>query len=184
MQTLGISDSTPQSENRLRRLFWPSIQSASDVDALGTQGYWVCAIVAAFSLVTSAITGHPIGGVFVLLFYYLGGVGVREHSFYAAVVVLAMFIADTVLAPSIPKIFLTALLISNVRATWISSNWKPDSPDAAMPMRFDETWGDKFVDKLPRLLWPKVRVAYYIFSAAFMLLVLFGSAVTLYRRHM
>ncbi|HZR29438.1 MAG TPA: hypothetical protein VFA71_11735 [Terriglobales bacterium] len=39
MQTLGVSDSTPQSENWLKSLFWPSIQS--DVDYLGAQGYWV-----------------------------------------------------------------------------------------------------------------------------------------------
>ena len=36
-----------------------------------------------------------------------------------------------------------------------------------MPIRLSETWGDKFVDKLPVWLWPKVRIAYYIFSVAF-----------------
>ncbi len=85
MQTLGISDSGPRTESRLKSLFWPSVQSGSDVDYLGTQGYWVCAIVAVFSLILFVATGHPIAGSFVFLYYYLGGVGVREHSFYAAV---------------------------------------------------------------------------------------------------
>src|ERR1700722_17974966 len=161
MQTLGISNSTPQSENRLKRLFWPSIQSASDVDALGAQGYWVCAIVALFGLVTFALIGQPITGVLIFLFYFVGGVGVREHSFFASVVVLAMFIADTALSLSIPKVLLSALLLSNMRATWLASNWKPDSPDSVMPMRFNETFGDKFVDQLPRIVWPKVRIVYY-----------------------
>ena len=183
MQTLGISDSTPSTENRLKRLFWPSIQSASDVDALGVQGYWVCAIVAVFSLVISVITGQPIVGIFVFLFYYFGGVGVREHSTFAAIVVLAMFIADTAFSPSVPRVLLTALLLSNLRATWIASAWKPDSPDTAMPIRFNETWGDKFVDKWPQALWPKVRVVYYIFSVCYMLLVLLGYAAALYRGH-
>src|SRR6266436_4591073 len=37
MQTLGLSDSTPRSESRLKSLFWPSIQSSSDVDYLGAR---------------------------------------------------------------------------------------------------------------------------------------------------
>jgi hypothetical protein len=37
MQTLGLSDSMPRSESRLKSLFWPSIESSSDVDYLGAQ---------------------------------------------------------------------------------------------------------------------------------------------------
>jgi len=80
MQTLGLSDSTPRTESRLKSLFWPSIQTGSDVDYLGAQGYWVCALVAVFSLVMTAVAGHAVVGVFVFLFYYLGGVGVRERA--------------------------------------------------------------------------------------------------------
>jgi hypothetical protein len=39
MQTLGLSDSTPRTESRLKSLFWPTIQTGSDVDYLGAQGY-------------------------------------------------------------------------------------------------------------------------------------------------
>src|SRR6185437_2358125 len=64
MQTLGISDTTPQAEDFLKRLFWPSIRSGSDVDTLGSRGYWVCAILAAIGLLTTIATGHPIAGFF------------------------------------------------------------------------------------------------------------------------
>ncbi len=47
MQTLGISDSTPRGESRLKSLFWPSIESGVNVDYLAVQGYWVCMLVAA-----------------------------------------------------------------------------------------------------------------------------------------
>ena len=50
MQTLGVSDSLPHSESRLKSLLWPSIRSGSDVDYLGIQGYWVCTLVAVVTL--------------------------------------------------------------------------------------------------------------------------------------
>jgi hypothetical protein len=73
MQTLGVSNSTPPSENRLKNLFWPTISTATDVDTLGTQGYWICAIVAVLALASSILAGQPISGVLLLLFYFLGG---------------------------------------------------------------------------------------------------------------
>jgi hypothetical protein len=183
MQTLGLSDSTPRTESRLKSLFWPSIQTASDVDYLGAQGYWVCAVVAVFSFVFSAATGHAIIGAFVLLFYYLGGVGVRERSRYAAAVVLVLFIADMLASgPGVVRVLIAALLLSNLRATWIAARWKPDSDEAVLPPRFSETWSDKFADKLPMWLWPKVRVLYYVFSACLLVFVAIGLAAIILHR--
>lgn len=182
MQTLNLSDSAPRTEGRLKNLFWPSIQTGSDVDYLGTQGYWVCAVAAIISFVFSAATGHVISGGFTLLFYYLGGVGVRERSRYAAAVVLVLFAADSVLAGlGVVRVLLTALLLSNFRATWIASQWKPESDEAILPPRLGETWSDKFADQLPMWLWPKVRVVYYVFSAC--LLALAAVGLTMIIRH-
>jgi hypothetical protein len=183
VQTLGISDSTPRTENRLKSLFWPSIETGSDVDYLGAQGYWVCAVVSLISFVLSIMTGHPISGALVLLFYYLGGVGVREHSLYAAAVVLIMYLGDTfATGPSIIRILFAALLLSNLRATWIAATWRPESEDAILPPRFGETWSDKFADQLPMWLWPKVRIPYYVFSACFLVVVAIGMTLIMFRR--
>jgi hypothetical protein len=176
MQTLGVSNSTPQSESRLKSLFWPSIQSGADVDYLGSQGYWVCAIVAVISFGFCLLVRQPYIGVLVFLFYFIGGTGVRERSAYAATVVFVMFLFDTIAAPGVLRIVLLGLLLSNMRATFLASNWKPDTPEGAMPSRFNETWGDKFSDKLPPWLWPKLRIPYYIFSVCLLLLGLFGLA--------
>jgi hypothetical protein len=115
--------------------------------------------------------------------YYLGGVGVRDRSRYAAAVVLIMFVADMATAgPGVLRVLIAALLLSNLRATWIATRWKPQSDEAALPPRFSETWGDKFADKLPMFLWPKVRVLYYVFSACFLLFVAIGLAIVSLRR--
>jgi len=181
MQTLGLSDSTPRGESRLKNLFWPSIQDALDVDYLGAQGYWLCTIVGAVNFLFLALTRHAILGALTLLFYYLSGVGIREHSRYSAAVALVFTIADLVAsfamaAPSAFKILFAALLLSNLRATWIASGWKPGSEEAAPPPRFRATWTDKFADRLPSWLWPKARIPYYIFSMAMVCLWVVGMA--------
>ena len=84
MQTLGLSEATERTDGRLKSLFWPSVKTSSDVDYLGSQGLWVCSAIGVLSAVMLTIAGSPIVGLFVLLMYYLAGVGVREGSRYAA----------------------------------------------------------------------------------------------------
>jgi len=183
METLGLADSTPRSESRIKSLFWPSIQTGSDVDYLGAQGYWVCTVAALLSFIFSTVTGHAVLGVLVLLFFYIGGVGVRERSRYAATVVLILFVADLfVSGPSVIRVLVGALLLSNFRATWIASHWKPDAEEASLPPRLGETWSDKFVDQLPQWLWPKIRIPYYIFSACLLLLTAIGLVMMVLHR--
>jgi|ERR1051325_8953950 len=178
METLNLSDSTPTSENRFKSLFWPSIQNGTDVDYLGTQGYWVCTVVSLLSLVLLIIANQPIIGVVMFLLYYLGGVGVRERSRYAAAVVFVFYFVDTLFVPfSVLRIVLSALLLSNLRATWIASTWKPDSEEAILPPRLNETFFDKVADQLPQWLWPKLRIVYYIYSVGFVVLLVVGFMV-------
>jgi hypothetical protein len=183
MQTLGLSDTPVKTEGRLKSLLWPSVRTSNDVDYLGAQGYWVCSIVAVLSLVTLIITGHPVAGASVLLFFYVGGVGVRQCSVYAAAAVFTFYMIDSVLSHSggVLRIIIAALLLANLRATWIASRWQPGSDPATPPPRFNETWGDKFADQFPLWLWPKLRIAYYVFSAGFLLLVAIGMAILYYR---
>jgi hypothetical protein len=183
METLGLSDSTPRSESRLKSLLWPSVQSGADVDYLGAQGYWVCTIIAAGALVFGIAAGHPIGGILAFLYYYLGGVGVRERSCYAAIAVFVLYVADMLFSGvGVVKVLFAALLLSNLRATWIAGLWKPESEEAALPPRLNQTLGDKFSDILPMWLWPRVRVLYYVYSVLFFIVVDIGLAVLLARR--
>ena len=184
MQTLGLSDSTPRSESRLKSLFWPSIRTASDVDYIGVQGYWLCTILAVASFVFLTAARHPLIGAVMLPFFYVGGVGIREHSRYAATIVLVVYVADSlasfplILGPqAVGRAIFAALLLSNFRATWITSRWKPETKEATPPPRLAETWTDKFEDRLPSRLWPGVRVPYYVLSGSVLLLYGIGLAV-------
>lgn len=181
MQTLGISDSSVRTESRIKSLFWPSIQSGADVEYLAVQGYWVCTLVAALSLAIMLATGQPIVGFCVLLLFHLGGIGVREHSRFAATIVFVFYVVDWLASPgsrfSVLRIFITALLLSNFRATWVAAKWRVGSAEAELPPRFHETWRDKFVDEWPAWFWPKIKVVYYIFSIGLLALVILGLAV-------
>ena len=189
MQTLGVSDSMPHGESRLKSLFWPFIRSGSDVDYLGIQGYWVCTIVSVMTLLLGLFTlvasrNVAQGAFFALifgilaLFFYLGGVGVREGSQFAAAIVFASSALDlaTVLLTSpvsvglLIKAAITVVLFSNLRATWIAGSWRPNPEEFALPPRRSLTFGDQFVDQWPRWIWPKIRIVYYVFS----LLIAFG----------
>ncbi|HVI78803.1 MAG TPA: hypothetical protein VM715_11710, partial [Candidatus Acidoferrum sp.] len=154
--------------------------------------YWICALIAVVSFVFSLMQGSPLLAITLLLFFYFGGVGVRQRDPLAAGMVFLFYAVDTVTTVffmvfaspwgmSVFRILVTALLLSNVRATWIASKWKTDSEEAALPPRLNETWSDKFVDQLPTVLWPKARIAYYVFGACVLTLVSIGLASMLAR---
>ena len=184
MQTLGLSDSSTRSESRLKSLFWPSIQSGADVDYFAVQGFWVCTIVGTMSLVFLTLAQQPITGLLVFLLFHLGGVGVREHNPFAATIVFVYYVVDFLAsfvflflnspAIGVVRLIIIALLLSNLRATWIAGGWKPNSEEAALPPRFGETFLDKLADKWPAFIWPKVKVFYYIFSFGFLALTVAG----------
>jgi hypothetical protein len=184
MQTLGISDSTTRSEGRLKSLFWPSIESTVDVEYLAVQGYWVCTLVAVLSFLTLLATRQPILAIVVFLLFYLGGVGVREHSRFAATIVFVYYTVDTLgslrvflASPGgiVLRVIITALLLSNLRATWIAKRWQIGSDQSAVLVpRLSDTWKDKFANKWPMWLWPKMRVVFYVLSTGMLLMVGFG----------
>lgn len=192
MQTLGISDASERGDSRLKSLFWPSIQSGADVDYLGAQGYWVCAFIAGITFLFTLLRGQYIMAPALLLFFYFGGVGVRERDLFAAILIFAFYGLDTVISlvflffatpwgMIVFRVLISALLLSNLRATWIASQWEPTSEQATLPPRFGETFTDKFADLWPAWIWPKVRILYYIFALGLMVIVVLGVAVMVMR---
>jgi hypothetical protein len=170
MQTLGISDSTPRTESRLKSLFWPTIRHETDVDYISQQGFWICILAAAGTLVVDLLQGSLVAGLFEAIFFLLGGVGVRARSRFAAVTVfLASLLSSLVLQRltgsgfSIPRIIVLALLLANVRAIWLSAMWRGSATEPP-PVPLNETFLDKLSDRLPIYLWPKTKWLFYVFA--------------------
>ena len=183
MQTLGLSDSTPRPENRLRALLWPAIHNDGDFDYITAQGFWICFIVAGVTLIVGAFTGSLASACFEAAFFFLAGVGVRQRSRVAAVSAFAAYLLSGMVLQrytgngfNVARIIFLALLLSNIRGNWLSAKWANERQ--SMPStRLNQTLGDKISDQLPMFLWPKGRFLFYLLAAAeilFLLIALFA----------
>lgn len=129
-----------------------------------------------FHLVGSALSGIPLtlafGGLAFAIFL-IGGMGVREAGWPAAAVVFGLFVANMVENmsaggfPSILSIAAAGILLSNVRAAFLASEWKPPVEGEDRPMRFNESLFDKLVDQWPRRVWPVMRVPFFILGGSY-----------------
>ena len=194
MQTLGLSGETNRRDGWLRSIFWPTVENAWDVDYLGQQGFWICVLIAAFQLGFALLTGSMLLialGLPTALLYFSGGMGVREKSWPAAALICACYLVETLLSVMTGlllspmgalKIVFLALLVSNLRATFIASEWKPAAEGEDSPQRFNETWRDKLVDSLPPRLWPLAKIPFYGLGALWLLFSLLALAGVLLMR--
>ena len=191
MQSLGLSSEEKRTDGRLKSIFWPTVENAWDVNYLGQQGFWICVVIGLFRLIAFAFVASPILlvlGLATALIFLLGGIGVREASWPAAAILFTMFVADMVetlgrgTPPGVFSIAIAAILLSNVRAAFLASEWRPTGPDEDRPTRFNETFADKLVDQMPAKLWPVIRVPFFILSALYLLLVFAGFAMQIAQR--
>jgi hypothetical protein len=181
MQTLGLSESTPRTESRWRALFWPTIRNDDDFDYITTQGFWICCVVAAATIVFSAFTGAIGAGVFEGVFYFLAGIGVRERSRVAAIAAFSAYLLSALVLQrytgagfSVMRVIFLALLFTNLRGSWLSARWQKGPQADSAPMRLNQTIGDKLADQLPRFLWPKARFVFYVLAGLEVGLLLFA----------
>jgi len=188
MQSLNLSGQEKKSDGRLKSLFWPTVENAWDVDYLGQQGFWICLIIAIISFAFIAVTASFIPsstardvtlaiGAIVSFVYFVGGMGVRQASWPAALTVFILYVSDQISAgraPGVLAIIIAAVLLSNVRATILASRWRPVTEDEDRPMRFNETFRDKLVDQLPPRAWPILKYPFYV-SAVLVLILLFAT---------
>jgi hypothetical protein len=177
MQTLGISDKPQKPDNWFQRICWPS-DSPQEVDDLSRRGFWICALVAAFSCVVLLIQGHWMLAPFILLVYLLGGIGVREHSFPAAILIAVIYFADmasTLLVAHKPPgalgIVFLLVLLGNIRGTWIAAKWSKQPLEGEELYRLETTWRDKLVDQMPAKVWPIGKVVFYFLGGAYLALI-------------
>src|SRR6266403_976750 len=62
MQNLGLSESTPKTESRLKTLFWPTIRNEFDLDYITRQGFWICVVVGLLSFAMGLFAGQADSG--------------------------------------------------------------------------------------------------------------------------
>ena len=192
MQTLGVADRKERDDGRLKSIFWPTVETAWDVDHLGRQGFWICLIIAAYQLIFSLISGNPVAlvsGVVAALVFFVGGMGVRESNWPAAALVFCLFSVNllygiaTAHFPGILTIVGTGMLLANVRAAFIASTWRPPAEGEDRPTRFSETFGDKLADQMPAKVWPLLQIPFFGVATLMVVLSVAGSAILFLHRY-
>ncbi len=191
MQTLNLSGEPKKSDGRLKSLLWPTVDNAWDVDYLGQQGFWICIVIAIISLALILITAFEFAnpssrlvilvlGVVFSFVFVVGGMGVREANWPAAATIFALYIFNQLASgrvPGIIAIIIGGVLLSNVRATFLASRWKPAAEGEDRPTRFNETFRDKLVDQLPPKAWPILKIPFFIGSFLLLIFLVYASAV-------
>jgi hypothetical protein len=173
MSILGLNSERTKDDNLFQRLFWPS-NHPGEVDVLGKQGFWICLVVGVMSGVTLAIMGHVVIGLETFAFFALGGVGVREHSVFAAVLVAFGYLVNMLITtyiqqmPGVMAILVTGLLLANIRGTYIAAAWKKRGNVEDFPERYNTTFFDRLSDQMPARIWPVGRFVFYGVSAVYM----------------
>ncbi len=191
MQTLGLSGESKRSDGRLKGIFWPTVENAWDVDYLGQQGFWICVIVAGVQVFLGLVSGNPImlvGSAATALVFLMGAMGVREANWPAAAMVFTLFSTDILYTlaagrlPGVLTIICVGVLLSNVRASFLASRWRPAGEDEDRPTRFNETFWDKVVDQWPAKAWPILQVPFFALSGLLLLLSLVGVCAAAWQR--
>ena len=186
METLGLSGPPQEPENILKRIFWPGSRP-DEADLLSQRGFWVCLAVALLTLITLIFQGHWLLGIYAGLIYFLGGIGVREHSFKAAALIALAFgldILSIILMGRFPGFLAIGgfiLLLANLRGTWIVSRAQATLDPSSLPTRMNETWTDKLVDQLPARVWPRTRVIFYIGVGLYLILECIGIVALVFK---
>jgi hypothetical protein len=195
MESLNLSGEARKSDGPIKSLLWPTVDNAWDVDYLGQQGFWICSIIAvlSFGLTALAAPQSPVPSARALLLvfgaieslvYFVGGMGVRQSSSFAAIAVFVLYALEHLITGQIGvlTIIIAAVLLSNVRATILASRWAPAGEDDDRPTRFDETLRDKLVDQLPPRLWPILKYPFYVLAAISLLVILSGPTMRMIGR--
>ena len=180
MQSLGLSDAVPRSENRLKALVWPGIRNETDFYYVTEQGFWVCCALAVLTFLSNLLIGHPLSAVFEAIFFFLAGAGVRQSSRAAAIVAFLAYLLRVLVAlrvsPTnfgIVSIIVLALLLSTVRATFLGARWRKNSPPAEPLATTTPTFFETLSDRVPARIWPVGRRIFGFFAVIeiFLLLV-------------
>lgn len=192
MQSLNLSGETRKSDGHLKSLLWPTVDNAWDVDYLGQQGFWICVVISILSLALILITGFAFNpanrglvlalGLAYSLTFFVGGMGVRQSNWPAAAMIFTLYIVNQLASGGVPgviSIIIGAVLLSNVRATFLASRWKPAAEGEDRPTRFNETFRDRLVDQLPPKAWPILKIPFFIASSLILFFLIYASGVAM-----
>jgi hypothetical protein len=96
MQTLGLSDSTPKSEGRLRALLWPSIRSDVAASTVAQNAMYAGVGVGAVTTIFVLLRIAPVSALLDAVLFVILGFGARQFSITASILALLLYVTNVV----------------------------------------------------------------------------------------
>jgi signal peptidase I len=122
MQTLGLADSTPKSEGRLRALLWPTINSEVAAATAAHNAMYATFAIAALSILIVLIQRVNASAFAEIVLFVILGFGIRQFSVTASILALILFIGNLIASLSrgqgVLGVIIADLLLGGVRAAW------------------------------------------------------------------
>lgn len=147
----------------------------------------MCTIIGVLSMLMTLLTGSPVQmlvGLLTMATFVLAGMGVRERSIAAAVLIFLTYLLDKCLgwmfagvANPVVGVLSLMLLLANVRATVMSRRWENSrTPEDVreMPERSTVTFFDRMANVVPGKVWPAGQYVFYPLVAVMIALTLLG----------
>jgi hypothetical protein len=144
MQTLGLSDSTPKSEGRLRALLWPSIGSDVAASTVAQNAMYAGVGVGAVTTIFVLLRITPVSALLDAFLFVILGFGARQFSITASILALLLYVTNVVTsilhgvigAGGVIAVIITSLFISSIRAAMFMRR----HPDALQVTGWTRIW--------------------------------------------
>lgn len=126
MQTLGLSDSTPKSEGRLRALFWPRIDSDIAAATAAQNAMYAGLAIAALTTLAALVRIVPVASLLDAVLFVVLAIGIRQFSVTASILATVLYAVEfisSILRGMIGSgiviaVIATGLFIGGIRAAW------------------------------------------------------------------
>ncbi len=149
METLGLSDSTPKPEGRLRALFWPRIESDVAADTAAQNAMYAALGIAALTTIGALVRLVPLASLLDAALFVVLALGIRQFSMTASILATVLYAAEFILSilrgmigsGVVIAVIATGLFIAGIRAAWFMRG-HPEwfQPPAFQPTSWTRVW--------------------------------------------
>ena len=178
MQTLGL-DGSPPPQPWYKLWLWPEVTEPEDAVSAARNGAFAAA---AIGVLTCVLGGLSMGAaaLFDGVFFLLAAIGIRQLSFPASGMALAIYAISQLVAlkrgamPGVLGLALSFLLIGAARASWRALQMSAE--DRAMMANDSplETWTQRAFQQMGSPVWRRIRVVFNVVLFLYFALLLTG----------
>ena len=168
-----------------QRIFWNALEDLADAQDAARHGYFACLFICISTLLIMMLDRSLLGGLLDIVFYGMAGLGIRQLSRLAAVAAFLFFLVERAVALmaghlgffGVAGLLIAAILLNAVRAVYAARELRPDGDLHRPPLTPEWPNWVTWLETLPPVLWPKLRIAFQFYMVGMIAMMLVGVLV-------